>query len=174
MLIDKLGQTAEADLDIEYLAELDPTTGLPTPDECIANIESVTAERKILFDPGSATIASDSQAIVDDIAEILQRCPDARIQIAGYTDSQGGEEMNQKLSQTRAEAVLDALRNRRVPIAAYVATGFGEAEPIADNDTADGREANRRIEFSLFKVEEEPTTLEQVEDAGTEVAPTSE
>lgn len=174
LLIDKLGQTAEADLDIEYLAELDPTTGLPTPDECIANIESVTADRKILFDPGSATIASDSQAIVDDIAEILQRCPDARIQIAGYTDSQGGEEMNQKLSQTRAEAVLDALRNRRVPIAAYVATGFGEAEPIADNDTADGREANRRIEFSLFKVEEEPTTLEQVEDAGTEVAPTSE
>ncbi|UTH47464.1 OmpA family protein [Loktanella salsilacus] len=162
LLISKLGQTAEADLDITYVKELDPSAGLPTPDECIANIENVTEGRKIGFDPGSATLTSDSQPIVDDIAEILQRCPDIRLQIAGYTDSQGGEEMNQELSQTRADAVLTALRVRRIPIATFTAIGYGEADPIADNDTADGREANRRIAFSLTKTEEETTTLDDV------------
>ena len=71
--------------------------------------------------------------------------------------------MNLALSQTRAEAVLAALRIRRVPVATFTATGFGEADPIADNDTAEGREANRRIAFSLTQTVEEPTTLEQVE-----------
>ncbi|RYH01628.1 OmpA family protein [Salipiger sp. IMCC34102] len=165
LLIDKLGPTEEADLDIEYVEALDPTTGLPTPQECVDQIGVVTQGRKILFDPGSASLTSDSQAIMDDIAEILQKCPDIPLQIAGYTDSQGRETMNQQLSQDRANAVLDALRVRRVPISAFTAEGFGEADPIADNDTADGREANRRIEFSLLEreTEEEQTGLEQME-----------
>ena len=70
--------------------------------------------------------------------------------------------MNQELSQTRADAVLTALRVRRIPIATFTAIGYGEADPIADNDTADGREANRRIAFSLTKTEEETTTLDDV------------
>ncbi|MBU2360423.1 MAG: hypothetical protein KKB02_16090, partial [Alphaproteobacteria bacterium] len=61
LLIDKLGPEAEADLDITYVKELDPIAGLPTPEECIANIGNVTDGRKILFDPGSATLTSDSQ-----------------------------------------------------------------------------------------------------------------
>ncbi|WP_394154616.1 OmpA family protein [Loktanella salsilacus] len=165
LLIDKLGQTAEADLDITYVKELDPAAGLPTPEECIANIENVTDGRKIVFDPGSATLTSDSQPIVDDIAEILQRCPDIRLQIAGYTDSQGGEEMNQELSQTRADAVLNALRVRRIPIATFTAIGYGEADPIADNDTAEGREANRRIAFSLTPTAEEAAAAAADNDA---------
>ena len=164
LLIDKLGQTAEADLDITYVKELDPAAGLPTAQECIANIATVTEGRKIVFDPGSATLTSDSQPILDDIADVLERCPDLALQIAGYTDSQGGEDMNLALSQSRAEAVLDALRIRRVPIGTFTATGFGEADPIADNDTAEGREANRRIAFSLTQIVEEPTTLEEVEE----------
>ncbi|SEQ44131.1 OmpA-OmpF porin, OOP family [Loktanella sp. DSM 29012] len=166
LLIDKLGPTAEADLDITYVEALDPVAGLPTPDECIAQIAVVTENRKILFDPGSASLTGPSQDIMDDIAEILQNCLDIELRITGYTDSQGGEEMNQQLSQQRAEAVLDALRLRRVPIGSFVAEGLGEANPIADNDTADGREANRRIEFSLIQPEstvEEPSTLEQME-----------
>ena len=168
LLIDKLGQTAEAELDIAYVKELDPAAGLPTPDECIANIASVTEGRKIVFDPGSATLTQESQPILDDIADILQRCPDIQMQIAGYTDSQGGEDMNLALSQSRADAVLDALRIRRIPIASFTATGFGEADPIADNETAEGREANRRIAFSLMTTVDEPTTLEEVEDAAAE------
>ena len=151
LLIDKLGEEVTAELDIEYVEAMDPTAGLPTPQECVDQIGVVTANRKILFDPGSASITSDSQAIMDDIAEILQRCVDIPLQIAGYTDSQGRESMNQQLSKERANAVLDALRVRRVPISSFTAEGFGEENPIADNDTADGREANRRIEFSLIE-----------------------
>ncbi|MCO4842327.1 MAG: OmpA family protein [Yoonia sp.] len=173
LLIDKLGQTAEFDLDVTYVKQLDPIAGLPTPEECVAQIGVVTQDRKILFDPGSASITSDTQAVVDDIAEILKKCPDLRIQIAGYTDSQGGGEMNQALSQKRATAVLDALRVRRVPVNAFEAVGFGEADPIASNDTEDGREANRRIEFSLIVPEptpEEQTALEELEAAAQEAA----
>ena len=169
LLIDKLGQTAEADLDITYVKELDPAAGLPSPEECIANIATVTEGRKIVFDPGSAVLTSESQPILDDIAETLERCPDLALQIAGYTDSQGGDEMNLSLSQSRADAVVAALRVRRVPIASFTAKGFGEADPIADNDTADGREANRRIAFSLTPTEEESTTPEQTDaDTGSE------
>lgn len=163
LLINKLGQTAKGDLDITYVKELDPAAGLPTAEECIANIATVTEDRKIVFDPGSATLTSDSQPILDDIADTLERCPDLALQIAGYTDSQGGEDMNLALSQSRADSVLAALRIRRVPVASFTAIGFGEADPIADNDTAEGREENRRIAFSLTQTAQEPTTLEQIE-----------
>lgn len=172
LLVEKLGQSAEFDIDVTYVKQLDPIAGLPTPEECVAQIGAVTEDRKILFDPGSASITVDTQPVVDDIAEILKKCPNLRIQIAGYTDSQGGEEMNQQLSQERATAVLDALRIRRVPVSTFEAMGFGEADPIATNDTEEGREANRRIEFSLVVPEataQEPTTLEAVE---AEIAPT--
>lgn len=171
MLIDKLGPSEKIEIDVTYVKQLDPIAGLPTPEECVAQIDTVTEARKILFDPGSASITVDTQPVVDDIAEILKKCPNLRIQIAGYTDSQGGEEMNQQLSQKRAEAVLDALRVRRVPVSSFEAIGFGEADPIATNDTEDGREANRRIEFSLIVPEAipaEPTTLEAVEAAPSE------
>jgi len=171
LLIEKLGQSAEFDIDVTYVKELDPIAGLPTPEECVAQIGSVTKDRKILFDPGSASITVDTQPVVDDIADILKKCSNLRIQIAGYTDSQGGEDMNQQLSQQRATAVLDALRVRRVPVNTFEAVGYGEADPIATNDTEDGREANRRIEFKLIVPEataEEPTTLEAVEETPSE------
>ena len=79
--------------------------------------------------------------------------------------------MNQQLSQQRATAVLDALRVRRIPVKTFEAVGYGEADPIAPNDTEDGREANRRIEFKLIVPEataEEPTTLEAVEETPSE------
>ena len=166
LLIDKLGQSAEFDIDIEYVKELDPIAGLPTPEECVAKITEVTEVRKITFDPGASSITSETTGVVDEIADILKRCPDLRIEIAGYTDSQGREEMNQSLSQERASAVLDALRSRRVPVASFEAKGYGEADPIADNDTSEGREANRRIEFRLIvpeTAEEVPTALEEAE-----------
>lgn len=163
LLIDKLGQSAKVDLEVVYVEQLDPIAALPSPEECVAQIAVVTEQRKILFDPGSASITSDTQPVVDDIAEILQKCPDLRIRIAGYTDSQGREEMNQQLSQQRAEAVLAALRVRRVPVSSFEAVGFGEADPIADNDTEAGREANRRIEFSLIVPEPTPEEITALE-----------
>lgn len=177
LLIDKLGQGADFDINVTYVEQLDPIAGLPTPEECIAQIKVVTDGRKITFDPGSTDLTAATQPVVDDIAEILKICGDLPIRIAGYTDSQGREVMNQQLSQDRANAVLQALSARRVPVSTFEAIGFGEESPIADNDTEEGREANRRIEFSLIVPEptpEETSTLDAiaedapVEDSGAE------
>lgn len=177
LLIDKLGTSADLEIDVTYVKELDPIAGLPTPEECVAQITTVAEARKITFEPGSADLAANAQGIIDDIADILKKCANLRIRIAGFTDSQGREEMNQQLSQQRAQSVLDALRVRRVPVGAFEAIGFGEADPIADNDTEDGREANRRIEFSLIVPEttpEQPTALEELEAAVEDEAAASE
>ena len=171
LLIDKLGQKSSFEINVTYVKQLDPIASLPTPEECIAQIDAITNARKILFDPSSATITADTLPIVDDIADVLKKCADLRIQIAGFTDSQGREEMNQQLSQERAGAVLVALRQRRIPVSSFEAVGFGEADPIATNETEDGRESNRRIEFSLIVPEsavEELTTLETIEAAPSE------
>jgi OOP family OmpA-OmpF porin len=103
---------------------------------------------------------------MDDIAEILRRCPDLRVEVAGFTDSQGREEMNLRLSQDRADSVLRGLRERRVPVGSFNAVGYGEENPIADNDTEEGREANRRIEFRLVGDE----VTEASDEAGQEPA----
>jgi OOP family OmpA-OmpF porin len=165
LLIEKLGQAADFDIDVTYVKQLDPIASLPTPEECIAQIQSVTATRKITFDPSSADISAAAVPLIDDIADILKKCGDLRIQVGGFTDSQGREEMNQQLSQRRADAVLTALRARRVPVSTFESIGFGEENPIADNETEDGREANRRIEFSLIvpaPIPEEETTLDAI------------
>jgi OOP family OmpA-OmpF porin len=170
LLIEKLGDAEEFEVSVTYVEELDPITSLPTEEECLAQIMAITETRKITFEPSSANIAGAGAAILDDIAEILQKCPDKRIEIAGYTDSQGSEGGNQRLSQQRANAVLDGLRVRRVLVSNFRAVGYGEENPIADNETAEGREANRRIEFTLIVPEstEKLTALEQIEAEAAE------
>ncbi|MDX8354236.1 OmpA family protein [Cognatiyoonia sp. IB215182] len=172
LLIEKLGQGADFEISVTYVEELDPIAGLPTPEECIEQIKVVTENRKITFDPGSADLTAATQPVVDDIAEILQRCGDLRIRVAGYTDSQGREVMNQQLSQDRANAVLTALRARRVPVSTFEAIGYGEENPIADNDTEEGREANRRIEFSLIVPEPAPEDTNALDELAEEAADT--
>ncbi|MFU8822643.1 OmpA family protein [Yoonia sp.] len=161
LLIEKLGQGVDFELNVTYVEELDPVAGLPSPEQCIAQIKTITEGRKITFDPGSASITSAGQPIIDDIAEVLRLCGDLRVRVAGYTDSQGREEMNLRLSQDRADAVLTALRSRRVPVSTFEAVGYGIADPIADNATEEGREANRRIEFSLILPEDEAGTNDE-------------
>lgn len=176
LLIDKLGESAEFDMNVTYVKALDPVAGLPTPEECIAQITAVTNVAKITFDPGASSITNDTTPVVDEIAEILKKCPELPMQIAGYTDSQGREEMNQQLSQDRATAVLSALRQRRVTVGTFEAVGFGEADPIADNGTEEGREANRRIEFTLITetdaTDADPDAAPADEDPATEAAET--
>ncbi|TNC72379.1 OmpA family protein [Rubellimicrobium roseum] len=148
--IETLGPDAALSIEVAYDEALDPLAALPTPEECLAKITAVTDAAKITFDPGAATISAEGEPVIEAIAEILRNCPDLPLRIAGYTDSQGRESSNLALSQSRAEAVLAALRAERVPVAGFEAQGFGEADPIASNETEAGREVNRRIEFSLI------------------------
>ena len=168
VLAEKLGESEDFEIDVTYQEKLDPLLGIPTPEECEAMIVEIIGDRKITFEPGSATLDAATRDIMDEIAELLQLCGDIPLVIAGHTDSQGREVMNQQLSQARAQAVLDALRQRRVLTASYEVIGYGEEQPIATNETEEGREANRRIEFKLRRpepVEETETTLESVEQS---------
>jgi OOP family OmpA-OmpF porin len=173
LLAEKLGEAENFEISVTYEEKLDPSLGIPTPEECEARIVEIIGDRKITFEPGSATLDAATQDIMDEIAELLQICGDIPLVIAGHTDSQGREVMNQQLSQDRAQAVVDALRERRVLTSSYEVRGYGEERPIASNDTEEGREANRRIEFKLRQPEPIPeveTTLESVEQS----APTGE
>lgn len=166
LLADKLGGATALDIRVVYQKKLDVTLGLPTPDECEAQISEIIGARKINFEPGSTTLDSGTRSIMDDLADLLKKCGDIPLEISGHTDSQGRESMNQQLSQERAQAVLDALRERRVQTASYTVKGYGEVIPIADNDTEAGREENRRIEFKLIRpepTEETQTALESAE-----------
>ena len=121
----------------------------PTDEECLDGVDGLLVERKITFEPSSDRINLDGQQLLDEIADVLRECDELSLEIAGHTDSQGREEMNLQLSQSRATAVLIELQRRKVLTTNYVAKGYGELQPIADNDTEEGRETNRRIEFKL-------------------------
>jgi OOP family OmpA-OmpF porin len=150
ILSEKLGEAQNFQVDVAYFETASPEPDLPTPEECVAGVNAVLEETKITFAPGSDKIDSAAREVIDRIADILRDCPEAPIEIAGYTDSQGRETMNLALSQSRAQAVLNALLARRVLTSSIDAKGYGEADPIADNGTEEGREANRRIEFRLI------------------------
>lgn len=174
LLLEKLGDSKDLSIEVTYKKKLDPVLGLPTEDECEVQVTEIQSGRKITFEPGSGNLDASAESILDDMAEILIKCPDdMRMEISGYTDSQGREVMNQELSQTRAQAVLTALRERRVLMSRYVAKGYGEENPIGDNSTEAGREANRRIEFKLIRPEppeEVTTTLEAAAETAQDVA----
>ena len=153
LLVEKIGDAGQFDIDITYIEELDPVAALPSPEECEMQIAEIIQDGKITFEPGSATIDEAALTTMDKIAELLADCGTIRLEVQGHTDSQGREEMNLSLSQARAESVLNELRARRVLTSGFVAKGYGEAVPIAENDTEEGREANRRIEFRLIKLE---------------------
>jgi OOP family OmpA-OmpF porin len=158
LLSERLGQAEDFKLDITYVEPPPEAPPAMPPDQCVATINAAMAETKIPFAPGAAEIDPSAREVLDKIAETVQVCSEVPMEIAGYTDSQGREEMNLALSQSRAEAVLNALLARRVLTGNLTARGYGELDPIADNGTEAGREANRRIEFHLVKAEPEPST----------------
>ena len=166
LLATKLGEAQEFEIDVAYLEKLDPVAGLPTADECEADINIILEAGKINFEPGSATIDAATLGTMDKIGELLKTCGELRLEIQGHTDSQGRQEMNLALSQSRAQSVLNELRARRVPTSSFSAKGYGETRPIQDNDSEGGREANRRIEFRLIRpaptLDEGQTTLESI------------
>lgn len=150
VIAERLGESARMELQVSYDKRLDPSLNLPDGPECVARLNAVLTAQKITFEPGAATIAAAAAAPLDALAKVLKDCQDFRMELGGHTDSQGGEDMNQSLSRERAQAVLSALRDRRVLVGNITARGYGESQPIADNETEEGREANRRIEFVLL------------------------
>ncbi|MEI7942861.1 MAG: OmpA family protein [Candidatus Riflemargulisbacteria bacterium] len=108
-------------------------------------------DMKINFDSGSSTVKEEYLLSLQDYAEFLIEHPSVKLLIKGYTDNIGAEEVNKQLSQLRAEAVATVLsKNFNISKDRITAEGFGEADPVASNDTAEGRAMNRRIEASTL------------------------
>lgn len=97
------------------------------------------------FETASAKLTADSASILDGVVKILELRPNARAEIHGYTDSIGGDAYNLKLSERRAKSVMDYLADHGIPPSALSAAGFGKADPVASNATAEGRAQNRRV-----------------------------
>lgn len=152
ILSEKLGQGKTFKVDVTYSKDLDPLAGIPTPEECAQDVGDVLARQKIKFTPGSAEIDASASAVMAALADVLKHCPGVKMEVAGHTDSQGSEEGNRSLSQARAESVVLALQGRQIDVSGLMPKGYGETAPLADNTTDAGREANRRIEFTLMGV----------------------
>ena len=101
----------------------------------------------VLFDTGKATLKPGAYATIDRLAATLKESDGRKVQIEGHTDSVGSDEMNQMLSQHRADSVAAALMQRGVQSDQIIATGKGEGFPVASNDNAAGRQQNRRVEM---------------------------
>jgi len=101
----------------------------------------------VLFDTGKYTLRPLAREKLAKISGIVLAYPDLRLAIEGNTDSVGGDAMNQTLSEQRAEAVRDYLAQQNIPMTSMTAQGFGKTQPVATNDTAEGRQENRRVEM---------------------------
>jgi OOP family OmpA-OmpF porin len=101
----------------------------------------------IRFEPARATIDPDSAGLLDRLIETALRCPSTNIEIAGHTDTDGDDAANQALSEKRAQAVLDYLVKAGLPADRFTAVGYGSTQPVASNESDEGKAQNRRIEF---------------------------
>lgn len=129
-----------------------PTTTAPlsgTNKAISDQLASLVASSPIPFETGSATLGAGANTVLDQIATLLNQATGVTIRIEGHTDSLGDATANQVLSESRANAVFEALAARGVARTAMTAAGLGSAQPIADNATAAGRATNRRVVFVL-------------------------
>lgn len=170
-LSERLDPGAAYSLSIGYDRRLDPGLDLPTGDVCAERLNNAMASNVIGFEPGGATIVGDIGPLMRDLGTAMQDCEDYRIEIGGHTDAQGSDGGNLTLSQDRANAVLSAMNEAGIPARHLTSQGYGETRPIADNDTEEGRDANRRIEFMLLSDAPEPAQIIPDERQGLTAAP---
>jgi outer membrane protein OmpA-like peptidoglycan-associated protein len=104
----------------------------------------------VLFATGRAELGSGSRQTLDKLTTFLQAYPKRNVQIEGFTDNVGGDDYNQGLSERRADSVRDALTRMGIANDRIATKGLGKNSPVADNDTATGRQQNRRVEVVIL------------------------
>lgn len=131
-----------------YAIEPPPPPAVPA--RVVVTKEKVELKEKVFFDSGKTTIQAVSFPLLAEVADVLKANPDVkRVVVEGHTDNRGGSALNQKLSEGRAKAVREYLVGKGVAAERLAAKGYGETRPVADNSTAKGREANRRVELTI-------------------------
>jgi outer membrane protein OmpA-like peptidoglycan-associated protein len=110
----------------------------------------ITFDSGLLFDTGKATLKAASQENLTNLATILNKYKDTNILLEGHTDSDGSEEYNLQLSRSRANSVANYLESQEVDPTRFTIMGYGEQQPIASNETVEGKAQNRRVEVAIF------------------------
>lgn len=122
--------------------------GLRVNDEgCV--VAQKTSLAGVTFQPNSDKLTTEGRGTLDGVAATLKGQEDLKVEIAGHTDSVGSDAYNALLSQRRADSVRTYLTGKGIDKARMTAVGYGEAEPVAPNDSEDGRRTNRRVEFRI-------------------------
>ena len=110
----------------------------------------ITFDSGILFDIDKSRLQSEAQSNLTKLSAILNKYEDTEIIIEGHTDATGSEEHNLQLSISRAHSVSNYLASKEVLVTRFTTMGYGESQAIGDNTTAEGRQANRRVEIAIF------------------------
>lgn len=121
----------------------------------------ITFDSGILFDVNKATLRPAAQENLTNLAGVLKKYDDTDIIVYGHTDSDGSEEHNLELSRQRAQAVQNYLAGLQVSPTRFSILGMGESQPVASNETAEGKQQNRRVELAIMANEELKKQAEQ-------------
>jgi outer membrane protein OmpA-like peptidoglycan-associated protein len=113
------------------------------------NLLAITLKGDVTFDTDSTVVRPGLHNEIDRIAQVMVQYPETQIIVQGHTDSTGGAEYNQNLSERRAEAVKNLIIQRGVSPYRITSIGYGESQPVATNATAVGRQMNRRVEIRI-------------------------
>ncbi len=116
---------------------------------CQREFDQYLKEERVTFKSGRADISEGSLPLLGMLASVIRNC-NVRVEIAAHTDAKGDSAINLKLSQRRADSVRKYLVGSGVPVNYVSARGYGETQPVADNNSSDGRAANRRVEFRVI------------------------
>jgi OOP family OmpA-OmpF porin len=114
--------------------------------------DKIQINEKVQFEYNSSKILEESHSLLDEVASVIKENDFIKkIQVEGHASSEGADDYNMRLSDARAKAVREYLVGAGVPADKLVAKGFGETKPIVSNDTEEGREQNRRVEFNILE-----------------------
>lgn len=112
-------------------------------------IKLVLGENSVRFDTNKSSLTATAKQNLDKLVNVFNEYPDTNIQIFGYTDSTGAVDYNLKLSEQRAQSVKDYLSSKGLSASRFTTIGRGIEDPVATNETAEGRSQNRRVEFAI-------------------------
>jgi OOP family OmpA-OmpF porin len=149
--VDAVGCELDSDGD-GVVDRLDQCPGTPAGAKVDARgCELVITLKGVNFEFDSDRLTADSTVILDQAVAVLKQRPNAAVEVQGHTDARGKDAYNLKLSERRARAVQDYLVKAGIPAGQLTATGYGEANPVASNDTDEGRAENRRVDLKFIK-----------------------
>jgi outer membrane protein OmpA-like peptidoglycan-associated protein len=140
---------ANTNANIPANVSTNPLTAATPKAELQVRVEQEIAGKTIEFATGSDRLTDAGKKVLDGLVPIMEKQPDANFEVAGHTDDQGDDAKNLSLSERRAITVKNYLAGKGLKAERFTPKGYGEKNPVADNNTAEGRQKNRRIEFTL-------------------------